>query len=514
MIAAAAHVGGCVFKTPIDCENALVDCGTGGASASSTGAGGGGAGGTPSSCIPSESSVPVASSCGAFVSSSLGKDTNAGTREAPFATLGAALAKLDGGRVYACAEALSFTEALTISATAELYGGLDCKSWAYVGTKSKTRLTATADAVPLTLTADAKIADFAILAADATIDGGSSITVIADHATARFSRCDLGAGAGKAGLTGTMAPDPLEPTLADDPQIRGNDGANACSDPTSSPGGVQKENDLCPSANGVPVGGQGGNGHPATGSNGDSSPPTAETALGGVGQPGINSPNLWSCQTSAGNGGKNGADGVSGEGARSVASIGTLDKSGYNGVAGWPGLAAKPGQGGGGGGGARGKSMCAGASGGGGGAGGCGGLGGNGGRAGGASIALLSLGATLSFDKVKITTGSGGQGGDGGSGRGGGVGGNGGNGGIGDSGAPPTTAACNGGKGGQGGTGGKGGGGRGGHTIGIASSGAVVPSTKGITFSTKGTPGKGGAGEIDGMHDGDPGVQAEVQVFP
>jgi hypothetical protein len=39
-----------------------------------------------------------------------------------------------------------------------------------------------------------------------------------------------------------------------------------------------------------------------------------------------------------------------------------------------------------------------------------------------------------------------------------------------------------------------------------------MPSTKGATF-TKGTPGKGGFGAADMMHDGDPGVQADVQAF-
>jgi hypothetical protein len=39
-----------------------------------------------------------------------------------------------------------------------------------------------------------------------------------------------------------------------------------------------------------------------------------------------------------------------------------------------------------------------------------------------------------------------------------------------------------------------------------------MPSTKGATF-TKGTPGKGGFGAADMMHDGDAGVQADVQAF-
>ena len=73
-------------------------------------------------------------------------------------------------------------------------------------------------------------------------------------------------------------------------------------------------------------------------------------------------------------------------------------------------------------------------------------------------------------------------------------------------------AACGGGSGGHGGTGGFGGGGRGGHAIGIAATGTEMPDTKGITFLKKGTPGLGGKGAF--MNNGDPGVQANVQLFP
>ncbi len=43
--------------------------------------------------------------------------------------------------------------------------------------------------------------------------------------------------------------------------------------------------------------------------------------------------------------------------------------------------------------------------------------------------------------------------------------------------------------------------------------GPTMPLTKGATF-TKGTAGKGGAGAADMKHDGDPGVQADMQAFP
>ncbi len=505
---------GC-FHFEDECERAR-DCpsgGTGGMSTSSTSSSG--TGGTPVNCVPSESKGPVAESCGVFVSSSLGADDKAadrGTKAKPFKSITAALKKAEVARVYACAE--SFSESVTISAAVEFYGALDCKkSWVYVGATIKTKLTADADTVPLTLTGDAKVEDFTIAAADAKLDGGSSIAVIADHAAASFVRCDLAAGAGKAGLDGATPTDPVEPTDSNDAAVKGNDGKNACADPAMLFGGAAKENALCPLASGGPLGGSGGQGAVTNGSNGDASPATLATALGGKGEPTADP--LWSCAIGAGLGGTNGPAGTDGGGATGVSSLGALDKSGYTGTSGQPGGPAAPGQGGGGGGGAKGKSVpaCAGASGGGGGAGGCGGKGGLGGNAGGASIALVSLGGMVDLKLVTLKVSKGGQGGGGGDGQGGGVGGNGGNGGKGDAAAPSTLKACNGGAGGQGGTGGKGGGGRGGHAIGLAYTGAAMPSTKGVTF-TPGTAGKGGAGSADMKHDGDPGVQADTQAFP
>jgi hypothetical protein len=493
----------------------LATSGTGGSTSNSTT----GTGGMPINCIPSESQDPVADSCGVFVSSSLGVDGNEadrGTKEKPFKSITAALTKAQVTRVYACAE--NFSEPVTISAVVELYGALDCKkSWAYVGATTKTILKADADKVPLTLTGDATVEDFAITAADAATDGGSSIAVIADQVKASFARCALVAGTGKAGLAGTTPTDPVGPMDSNDAAIKGTDGKIACMDPSAQLGGGAKENALCPFASGGPIGGSGGQGAVPNGSNGDLQPTaSAQTALGGAGQPSLDPMSLWSCAVGSGGGqsGANGAGGMPGDGATGVAALGTLGTSGYTGATGQPGGLAPPGQGGGGGGGAKGKSVpgCAGASGGGGGAGGCGGKGGLGGNAGGASIALVSLGTTLGFDKVTIKASVGGDGGNGGDGQGGGVGGDGGTGGKGDSTVPATLKACNGGAGGQGGTGGNGGGGRGGHAIGIAYTGATMPSTKGATF-TKGTPGKGGFGAADMMHDGDPGVQADVQAF-
>jgi hypothetical protein len=470
----------------------------------------GGDGGPPPACVPSANSGPVADTCGVFVSSEHGDDTNGkGTQAAPYKSIGKALTK--GSTIYVCAGTTPYSEPLSLDTAVTLFGALDCGTWGYNAAK-KTQLTAAADMVPLTLASTAsgsEVQDCAITAADATTAGGSSIAVIADGVTASLTRTDVIAGNGKAGVPGTTPTTSVGPTDPTDPTIAGNPGNPACMATSQELGGAAVTNPRCNS-----IGGAGGIGEVSSGSNGDASPPTPQTAQGGQGQP-SNDMGMWSCVVGAGSIGANGGTGTSGLGAQ-AGDLGALDaKSGYTGIAGKPGGAGSPGQGGGGGGGAKGKMMCAGASGGSGGAGGCGGNGGTGGQPGGSSIGIANLGATLAFDAVRITVGVGGKGGDGAPGQGGGVGGKGGSGGLGDPTAPATAAACDGGNGGPGGTGGQGGGGRGGHAIGIAYTGMTAPSTMGVSFMNQGTPGQGGTGDDsnNNMGDGAKGVGADVQEF-
>lgn len=509
-LALSAQLVGC-FNSAADCDlNPKLRCGawavpvsgatttsttTGGGGGAGGGGGGtggdGGGGGIPAGCVPSDIDMPVASTCGVFVSSSLGDDSNEGSKSAPLASLAVAIGKAStkGVPLYACAE--TFVEAVALGAPVTIYGGLDCAAdWAYVGPTKKSLLMGKADEVPLRMSAEADgtaIYDFTIQAADATAPGGSSIAIIADAVKAAIVRCDVVAGNGATGAVGMTPMDSVGPTDPSDATIVGNSGATACASATSQLGGDPKENPLCPAANGGPIGGLGGSGLIASGANGEANPATSQTALGGQGQPA--SDPTWSCAVGGGAVGSNGAPGTSGTGA---SGLGELSASGFLGVPGGAGGLGAPAQGGGGGGGAKGKALCAGASGGGGGAGGCGGNGGLGGQAGGASIGIASIGATLTFTGVTITTGQGGSGGDGGDGQGGGVGGNGGNGGIGDANVPATLKACNGGAGGQGGFGGKGGGGQGGHSVGLAYTGAVG-AIEGLTIVV-GTPGPGGLG--------------------
>src|SRR5690242_11086062 len=85
-------------------------------------------GGTPPACVPSENSEPVADTCGVFVSSGLGADGNAGTKDAPLKSLADAITKANGRPIFACAEA--FAGSVTLASGSAIYGGLDCtKDW-------------------------------------------------------------------------------------------------------------------------------------------------------------------------------------------------------------------------------------------------------------------------------------------------------------------------------------------------------------------------------------------------
>ena len=446
--------------------------------------------------------------CAVFVSSSLGDDDTAdGTRERPFATLSQAVKSAAGAPVYACAE--TFQEAVAISGTAVVYGGRDCKNdWGQLD-GTPTLVEAPVSAVALRIAAEAEVAmyDFALRAADAALDGGSSIAVIAGKdATLELTRCSIEAGAGAPGRSQQVAA-PAEVGES------GTDGASACAtaeDVANGPVGAQN---VCGAD--TSSGGKGGNGYVTkekTRSGGGGAVGTDVSKNGGAGET-----DTTPCE--AGGDGENGKDGGPGAGATGVGNIGSA--FGFAGVAGVDGAPGTPGFGGGGGGGAKGgigESLCpmtdaevqlgSGATGGSGGAGGCGGKGGAGGGAGGASIGVVSIGANLVLTTVTIAVKSGGAGGSGAEGQSGGAGGPGGAGGI----AEPAglKAACAGGAGGSGGKGGPGGGGLGGHSIGIAHTGAA-PDTGSVIIDV-GAAGAGGPGAA-GAGDGAAGLSANVQSF-
>ncbi|MDI1447195.1 hypothetical protein [Polyangium sp. 6x1] len=459
-------------------------------------------------CTDSPSSNPdvIKTECAFFVDGLKGDDNGPGTEAKAYKTLAVAIeaARRSKARVYACGD---YAERVEVPAGVSIFGGFDCQDveWRYDASR-KARINPSAPASPDEVPASLKIAggnttqleDLRIEAANATLPGGSAIAVLVDSAIVKFARTELIAGSGAAGDQGVTPTDDIGPADPDDATIRGNNGQNACMGGAGgNTGGAAKANPLC----GESTGGKGGNGQEASGDAGGDgipapNPNPSNKGIGGLGDMG------QGCDL-----GEPGANGTSGNDGVGAVEEGTLDATkGYIGASGQQGKKGTVGQGGGGGGGSKGKTSCFGASGGSGGAGGCGGNGGLGGMPGGSSIAIASIGATLSFNAVDITTGAGGRGGDGGFGQAGGAGGNGGNGGNGASG-PATPLGCRGGKGGNGGIGGNGGGGRGGHSIGIAYKGGNV-SDAGVVIIT-GTPGAGGLG--GGATEG---VNATMLAFP
>ena len=469
-----------------------------------TGAGGG-PNVTPPGCDPSAASPgeSVGDDCGVFAAPS-GSDSNAGTKDAPVATLAKAIAIAEASsrRVYACAE--EFQGGATVPAGLTIFGGLDCAAgWSYVGSSKPTRLVGAADQPALTLAKGpekTRLEDVHVVAADASMPGGSSIAALADGGDVDLVRCTLEAGSGMAGAAGQVF------GAAAVPGVDGNPGGEACSAGAVLPGDAVVN--LCEGET-ESVGGTGGIGSAAAPSDGSSGLPSSSDNAGAAEKVGS------ACTNGLpGDSGMDGAPGLGGTG------IGMIDSSGYTGVLGAPGMPGALGQGGGGGGGSKGgtgagkcfdSTKAGGASGGSGASGGCGGSGGKPGGPGGSSIALLSLNAKLSFTAAALIAKNGGDGGAGGPGQDGGLGGV--NGGVGG-GVPAGLTlkpGCAGGPGGNGGRGGLGGNGSGGHSLGVAFTG-TAPATDGVMISV-GEAGSGGM-PADPLAAGAEGKAVPALEFP
>ncbi|MEZ4306588.1 MAG: hypothetical protein R3F14_00860 [Polyangiaceae bacterium] len=340
--------------------------GTGGAGGTTT------TGGAPPSCVPSNNSTPVADSCGVFVSSSKGEDTNAGTKDKPFATLAMAFNAAAGKPIYVCGEDL--IESVEITGDTTLFGALDCESaWKYDASKP-TVVNASSDMIALRVGAKSKadVFDLVFRTEDAQIPGGSSIAVVAEgESELHLTRSRVEPGDGKAGADGTAFVDPSVSGQA------GADGLNACTSSlvTTPPGPTTTCGDL------ESVGGFGGN--------------------GGASQGGAGAPGLPDGAMNAG----------AGEGA-AVCTAGTAGDDGAIGTAGGPGqLGGDGGPGGNGGSKINFNALNNACAGGPGGKGGDGGKGG-GGR-GGHSLGIAHTGAAPDTTGATITIGTPGNGGTG-----------------------------------------------------------------------------------------------------
>jgi hypothetical protein len=495
-----ALAAGCYYYED-ECYN-VGTCAPGtGASSSSSGTmtATGGADSGPD-CSGDPNSTNVIEGCGIFAKADA-PTGGTGTMEMPFAKLADAMAAAQtaGKRVYACTSA-PFTEAVTISAGIEVYGGFDCtKGWSWTQ-DARATLTGPADAVALTVTSaasGAKVEGFAITGASPSImtKGASSIAVAVDDVTATLDHCDVTASDAADGVDGQMPTTPV--TSGADAPLPVHNQEDACINAGSLVGGASGVTMCGTIGTSGGVGGKGGitammSGNGQSGSNGANpaaSPVVGMDGLGGIGQTDLTGMCI------PGDPGAPGSNGGPGAGGSAMGDV--LALTGITNNDDTDGSPGTPAQGGGGGGGAKSGVFCAGstdgngASGGGAGAGGCGGLGGSGGKAGGSSIAIVSLGKTLTLGAgVTLATGKGGKGGGGAINQTGGSGGSGAKGGS-NSGAGMSIDGCKGGDGGKGGNGGPGGGGRGGHSLGIVYAATPAPMPA-IQAFTPGTPGSGG----------------------
>ncbi|MDP9000650.1 MAG: hypothetical protein M3O46_11120 [Myxococcota bacterium] len=416
--------------------------------------------------------------------------TGNGTRSAPYATIGHALANLAGrGRVYICDG--TYAESVSLAVPASLFGGLSCPDgdggWNYIGGTAdihgeQNRIPLEIDRVPGAIA----IEDLAIAAANASGqddagNGRSSIGALVNASTVVFRRCSFTAASGDNGVHGGTSSNYSNATApngsANDGGIGGAGATIVCGDGTNSRGG------------------NGGNGAPlmgAAGKDGSASPmpPITMPGFDGLGGSG----GLTNC--SGGNPGANGLAGDDG-GAATSGNYGTLSATGWSASAGGSGRNGNPGQGGGGGSGKSAPTL----GGAGGGAGGCGGAGGIGGGGGGASIALACIESVVTLERCTLAASAAGNGGNGSVGQ------------PGQGGGSSASAACSGGYGGNGAGGGGGTGGAGGVSVCVLYKGNGPTGTRSCAAGPAGMPGgrgQGGAGGTNALNnaapDGGPGA--------
>jgi hypothetical protein len=460
---------------------------------------------------------PAASPCMAvdgtaiFVAPTGNDGAATGTRAAPFGSVTRALAAalLAQKPVFACAG--DYAEQLEVGGPqdgATIFGGFDCATWLYTGTRARLVPTAQGPALHVhDLALGFELRDFEVVAPDASAPGGTSnAALVSSSQKVRFVRVALRAGKGAAGAAG----------------MTGADGSSQEIGTLQAPGFADSANfPNCQDSSGgdytCSYGGNGGvrqcvGGVSTFGGNGGGALDLDYGWVQGEGSAGI----LFGTQQQQGTDGPGGtsndrcpqqaavactAGGPGGPGSVGAAALGALgtgmlDSTGWSGLTGATGGAGTPGHGGGGGGAASEASCfryssgycdCSNVDGGGGGtAGGCGGGGGIGGGPGGSSIALISSASMITLVDCTLTASDAGAGGTGGPG------------GTGQKGAASpgsgyvgyANMGCSGGLGGDGGVGGPGGGGQGGHSLGVAFIGSA-PVLMGTTV-TFGAAGKGG----------------------
>lgn len=398
-----------------------------------------------------------------FVDPVGGKDTNAGSKQAPVQTINTALAKRNGKpRIYLCGEG-PFQEHIELKSSVLLLGGFTCEAgaWTYKGTRARVAPADEGYALHIDgVKAEVRISDVAFESMPGGTKSATSVAafvVSADNVSLR--RVLLRAGAGAQGGIGSAGA--AHPNYANATATVGGNALGATAGAGASCTCLDTKTKST-----------GGNGMKGDGSG--VQPGTADPSVGMPNSGG--SPDSTTCSV-----GKIGAHGLATTAGAASNASGKLTEGGWD--TSFTDVFAPNGNPahGGGGGGAR-QDVAA--PGGGGGCGGCGGAGGGLGQMGGSSFALLSFKSTIALEDSELTTSAGGKGGKGGPGQPGQMGGSGG-----------ASAACGGGPGGNGAGGSGGGGGVGGHSIPVVFVGnePKLQNTK-VTPGPKGPAGDGGDG--------------------
>lgn len=432
-----------------------------------------------------------------------GKDSNAGTRDKPFATITKAVTEAATCGPEKCDVFVSsgtYIASVTIPDGVRVYGGFVPGAWILDPNQNTETIIRGNGRIAVTIsnvTSETRLERMTVEArnqtgtgSDSTIgiwvrDVGTNVTLSAVVIVGGNAADGANGNAGDAGGSGGAGASTVQD--AANYRFGGAGGTSACG------------------ANGG-NGGTGQNDPGGSGANGSNGGDSAGVGGGGAGGAGNNGD--WLGEGNGDNGDNGGGGAVGANGAAGSApgdSTGTLVSSTF----GWTPPASNSGVrgtngGGGGGGGAGANFGGAGGGGGGGGAAGCGGSPGTAGLAGGGSFGLVVSGnSNPALSNLTITRGEGGSGGRGGSG------GNGGRGAIGGGGSNPGTAGSfggfsdatpgNGGVGGAGANGGGAGGsagGCGGPAIGIAVVGPAQADDVDVDYSggSGGSGGQAGAG--------------------
>lgn len=437
---------------------------------------------------------------GIFVAKT-GNDTNAGTRAAPLASIGAALAlaQSSSGLDQIFVATGQYEEKVTLADGVSIFGGYDAgANWARNG-GATTRIFYSAASGKLVaveghnISAATTLGMLDIVTDDVQSGAHNNYAVYCNHCSGLvIQNTQITAGSAGNGANGATG------ATGFDAYGRGYDGSSggtgSCDGSGYGRGGSGGSSGCGRN------GGRGGDG----GHEGSNSGQSGYYGLYGT-------PGGYAGSSSAGDGGpggdgSHGANGSNGQGG----SGGQVVSGWWVGDGGQDGTNGEHGDGGGGGGGGGGQGGLfvndgSGNAGGGGGGGGCGGIGGEGGQAGGSSFGLFVVDSTgMSIDNSVIAAGNGGNGGSGGDG------GNGSSGGSGMAGGRYCTSEVGGGgtggDGGDGGMGGNGGGGAGGNTYGIYRQNTTL-TLPGTNTITTGQAGRGGTSS------GNPGADGVSRRF-